>query len=129
MRAEILSYSRSRGLFAGVSLEGSTLRPDIPPNEIPPNEPRFGPKYPTFLPHVTLGRAYDEWGFFPVPLRTSARRVTLPESVTFRTQHVHVVHYAYRSLLRCVGDMRIALDTPPTLDSAALADHLHITST
>src|SRR5258707_494317 len=28
LRAEILTYSRSRGLFAGVSLEGSTLRPD-----------------------------------------------------------------------------------------------------
>jgi lipid-binding SYLF domain-containing protein len=28
MRSEVLSYSRSRGLFAGVSLEGSTLRPD-----------------------------------------------------------------------------------------------------
>ena len=28
MRAEILSYSRSRGLFAGVSLSGSSLRPD-----------------------------------------------------------------------------------------------------
>src|ERR1700678_2293703 len=28
MRAEILSYSRAHGLFAGVSLEGSTLRPD-----------------------------------------------------------------------------------------------------
>ena len=28
MRAEILTYSRARGLFAGVSLEGSTLRPD-----------------------------------------------------------------------------------------------------
>ena len=28
MRAEILTYSRSRGVFAGVSLEGSTLRPD-----------------------------------------------------------------------------------------------------
>jgi lipid-binding SYLF domain-containing protein len=28
MRAEILSYSRSRGLFAGVSLEGSTIRTD-----------------------------------------------------------------------------------------------------
>lgn len=28
LRAEILSYSRSRGLFAGISLEGSTLRPD-----------------------------------------------------------------------------------------------------
>ena len=28
LRAEILSYSRAKGLFAGVSLEGSTLRPD-----------------------------------------------------------------------------------------------------
>jgi lipid-binding SYLF domain-containing protein len=28
MRAEILSYSRTRGLFAGVSLEGASLRPD-----------------------------------------------------------------------------------------------------
>ncbi len=28
MKAEILTYSRSRGLFAGVSLEGSTLRQD-----------------------------------------------------------------------------------------------------
>ena len=28
LRAEILSYSRSRGLFAGISLAGSTLRPD-----------------------------------------------------------------------------------------------------
>lgn len=28
MRAEILSYSRSRGLFAGISLEGSSIRPD-----------------------------------------------------------------------------------------------------
>lgn len=28
MRAEVLSYSRSRGAFAGISLEGSTLRPD-----------------------------------------------------------------------------------------------------
>jgi SH3 domain-containing YSC84-like protein 1 len=28
LRAEILSYSRSRGLFAGVSLEGTSVRPD-----------------------------------------------------------------------------------------------------
>ncbi len=33
MRAEVLSYSRSRGLFAGMSLEGSTLRPDNDGNE------------------------------------------------------------------------------------------------
>ena len=28
MHAEILTYSRARGLFAGISLEGATLRPD-----------------------------------------------------------------------------------------------------
>jgi len=33
LRSEILSYSRSRGLFAGVSLEGSTIRPDNKANE------------------------------------------------------------------------------------------------
>jgi lipid-binding SYLF domain-containing protein len=33
MHAEILTYSRSRGLFAGVSLEGSTLREDSGANE------------------------------------------------------------------------------------------------
>ena len=34
LRAEMLSYSRSRGLFAGVSLEGSTLRPDNDANTL-----------------------------------------------------------------------------------------------
>jgi lipid-binding SYLF domain-containing protein len=33
MRAEILTYSRARGIFAGVSLDGSTLRPDNDANE------------------------------------------------------------------------------------------------
>lgn len=33
MRAEVLTYSRARGLFAGVSLEGSTLRPDNDANK------------------------------------------------------------------------------------------------
>jgi SH3 domain-containing YSC84-like protein 1 len=33
LRAEVLSYSRARGLFAGVSLEGSTVRPDNDANE------------------------------------------------------------------------------------------------
>jgi SH3 domain-containing YSC84-like protein 1 len=33
LHAEILSWSRSRGLFAGLSLEGSTLRPDDSENE------------------------------------------------------------------------------------------------
>jgi lipid-binding SYLF domain-containing protein len=33
LRADILSYSRARGLFAGVSLEGSTIRPDNGDNQ------------------------------------------------------------------------------------------------
>jgi SH3 domain-containing YSC84-like protein 1 len=33
MKAEVLSYSRAKGLFAGVSLEGSTLRSDGSANE------------------------------------------------------------------------------------------------
>jgi lipid-binding SYLF domain-containing protein len=28
MQAEILSYSRAQGLFAGISLQGATVRPD-----------------------------------------------------------------------------------------------------
>jgi SH3 domain-containing YSC84-like protein 1 len=34
MQAEMLTYSRARGLFAGVSLEGSTLRPDNDANAL-----------------------------------------------------------------------------------------------
>ncbi|HET6862521.1 MAG TPA: YSC84-related protein, partial [Pyrinomonadaceae bacterium] len=33
LKAEILTYSRSRGLFAGVSLEGATLRTDDDANK------------------------------------------------------------------------------------------------
>ena len=33
LRAEVLSYSRSRGLFAGISLAGATVRPDNDANE------------------------------------------------------------------------------------------------
>jgi lipid-binding SYLF domain-containing protein len=32
MRAEILSWSRSRGVFAGISLQGATLRQDLSDN-------------------------------------------------------------------------------------------------
>jgi lipid-binding SYLF domain-containing protein len=33
MTAEILSWSRSRGVFAGISLDGATLRNDIDENQ------------------------------------------------------------------------------------------------
>jgi lipid-binding SYLF domain-containing protein len=50
MHAEMLSYSRSRGLFAGLSLEGATLRPD---NET--NREMF--KRPTTNREILNGRA------------------------------------------------------------------------
>jgi lipid-binding SYLF domain-containing protein len=34
MKAEILSYSRSRGVFAGVALKGATVRPDMEENAV-----------------------------------------------------------------------------------------------
>jgi lipid-binding SYLF domain-containing protein len=52
MTAEILSYSRSRGLFAGVSVAGSTLRQDSNANrniygrEIPVREIALGENVP-----------------------------------------------------------------------------------
>lgn len=52
LRAEILSYSRARGLFAGVSLAGSTLRPD---NNA--NEKIYGRKIPA--KDITLSGATD----------------------------------------------------------------------
>jgi SH3 domain-containing YSC84-like protein 1 len=47
MRAEILSYSRARGLFAGISLAGSSIRPD---NDA--NEKIYGQKIPA--KHIAL---------------------------------------------------------------------------
>ena len=44
MRAEILSYSRARGVFAGVSLDGSTLRPDKEANRKLYGEPTSAAK-------------------------------------------------------------------------------------
>jgi lipid-binding SYLF domain-containing protein len=60
LRAQILSYSRSRGLFAGVTLNGSTIRQDRDANE------RFY-GYPYRTPQVVFERLggtpepTDEW--------------------------------------------------------------------
>ena len=44
MHAEILTYSRSRGLFAGVSLQGATLRPDEDWNKEIVRQTNFEPR-------------------------------------------------------------------------------------
>lgn len=63
MHAEILTYSRSRGVFAGISLEGATLRPDDDWNK-----ELYGSKQMTNLDIVTGSTA---------PPRGSARFMTV----------------------------------------------------
>jgi len=60
MHAEMLSYSRSRGLFAGVDLSGGTLKPDTDANErvygnVPAREIALGVKP---VPMITEARAF-----------------------------------------------------------------------
>jgi len=66
MRAEILTYSRARGAFAGISLAGSTLRPDNDANknlygkEIPAKEVVMGRAVPSPPSAAVLISALDK---------------------------------------------------------------------
>jgi len=70
LRAEILSYSHSRGLFAGVTVNGSTVRADLDANE------RFYGKRLTG-PQLVLDKAIVE-SSTPVPewIQTLSRFIT-----------------------------------------------------
>jgi lipid-binding SYLF domain-containing protein len=59
MRAEILSYSRTRGLFAGVTLKGSAIREDRDANEV-----LYG------KPYRTREIVFDRLGGTPEPVAT-----------------------------------------------------------
>jgi lipid-binding SYLF domain-containing protein len=73
MHADILAYSRSRGIFAGISLEGATLRPDNDDNralygrEVTPQDILHG----RVTPPAAAERLYAELNRYPV--KTSAR--------------------------------------------------------
>jgi lipid-binding SYLF domain-containing protein len=66
MHAEILSYSRARGVFAGISLDGSTLRPDRDDNhdlygrDVTPREILSG----TVPPPAGTDELYSELGHY-----------------------------------------------------------------
>lgn len=59
MRAEILSYSRARGVFAGISLDGSTLRPDQEANRKLYGEPASAAKIITESDFTAPAAAHD----------------------------------------------------------------------
>ena len=64
---------------------------------------RFEPKYSMFAPHITIGRAFTSTGPLPLVLEEEATSLALAEPIQFLGGGVSVAHYAYRSLLRCVG--------------------------
>src|ERR1700719_1396880 len=74
MHAEILAYSRSRGVFAGISLEGATLRPDKDDNRalysanVTPQEILHG----RVTPPAAAERLYAELNRYPS--KNSARK-------------------------------------------------------
>ncbi len=66
MHAEILSYSRTRGIFAGLSLEGAVIKQDKDGNDgvyghpIDPKRLLLGPGYPTPPEALGLVRLLDQ---------------------------------------------------------------------
>jgi hypothetical protein len=87
MDAEILSYSRNKGLFAGVSLEGSTLRSDGSANE-----KLYGKKL-TAKEIIRQGRG-------GIPASASLRPTELQVAVNVRSQ-VAAIGRRSRPLVRC----------------------------
>jgi hypothetical protein len=63
----------------------------------------------TILPHVTIGVAFDESGGMPLRLRAGDHSTSLPKSFEFVCRDLCMVHYAYPSLLRRIGDYVISL--------------------
>jgi lipid-binding SYLF domain-containing protein len=75
MRAEILTYSRARGLFAGVSLEGSTLRQDNGANE-----KLYGQKKITAQDIVKGGKVNASHRLVGILQKTSPKNESAPQS-------------------------------------------------
>jgi hypothetical protein len=71
-------------------------------------QPRFGPKKNSFAPHVTLGMIFRQDEALPAPLAGEEYQIDLPSAVDCPLEDVSIVHYAYRSLLRVLGEFEIS---------------------
>jgi len=92
----------------------------------PIGEPRFGPKYPTFEPHVTIGRLFDRRLPLPVEVDNAMKSIKLSEPLTFSAAEYSIVHYAYRSLLRCPGEIPIKTESAVSLSESEIIGRLGI---
>jgi len=66
-----------------------------------------GQDIPTFMPHMTIGSVFAIDAGFPVLINGSTATAVLEKPIQFEGNPVSIVHYAYRSLLRCVGELQI----------------------
>jgi hypothetical protein len=100
---------------------------EFPKEKIAWGSDSYAPKYRTWRPHVTIGRVFHRDGLhLPLPLqgKATSRRLTSP--ITFRIEQIGVVHYAYRSLLRCIGEFAAPLDKPVQMTPEQVARALQI---
>jgi hypothetical protein len=71
-------------------------------------QPKYGPKKHEYVPHVTLGMIFGRRETLPTPLVGDEFEIDLGSMVTCSLDQVSIVHYAYRSLLRVVGEFQIS---------------------
>ncbi|MBN1219776.1 MAG: hypothetical protein JXM69_12675 [Anaerolineae bacterium] len=78
---------------------------------------RFRPKFTNYFPHVTIGRAFDYSNSLPIPLNPEKDKyIQIPTPLEFSSDRGSFVHYAYRSLLRCVGEIPVHFTEQSMLD-------------
>jgi hypothetical protein len=71
------------------------------------------PKYQKWAPHATIGMAFRrKANYLPLPARGHARSIPLARPIPLVAEEISLVHYAYRTLRRCVGEIAVPLAVP-----------------
>jgi predicted alpha/beta hydrolase family esterase len=68
---------------------------------------RFQRRYATYIPHVTIGVAFRNRAHLPEIIRGRSVSMPLSNPIEIRATRLAVVHYAYRSFLRRVGELLV----------------------
>jgi hypothetical protein len=114
------AFQRLRGILRN-------LADEFPKERIAWESDDHAPKFLTWRPHITIGMAFHRDGtHLPLPLkdRPTSRRLATP--ITFSVSQLAIVHYAYRSLLRCIGELTVPLNRPVKLTPERVTHALQI---
>jgi hypothetical protein len=68
---------------------------------------RFFPKYTSFIPHITIGMIFNKQTNLPIPVLGKTLSFSTPFPIGYLVSELMLVHYAYRSLLRSIGEISI----------------------